>query len=402
MSILSKHAHLQAGYARLLEAGRDPFSVRFDEVRSATTGVIDGKSILLLGMNNYLGLTFDPACIESSVAAVREQGTGTTGSRVANGSYGCHAELERRLAAFYGQRHAIVFSTGYQANLGTIAGLVGRDDVLLLDADSHASIYDAARLSGAEVIRFRHNNAADLERRLSRLGDRPGHRLVVVEGIYSMMGDTAPLAEIAAVTRAAGAYLLVDEAHSLGVLGATGRGLTEALGVEPDVIVGTFSKSLGSVGGFCVSNMEGFEILRLASRPYMFTASLPPGVIASVTEALTQLETRPELLRRVNRNGEHLYSALAAAGFTLGPEPGPVVSVQLQAVDLAVVFWNRLLEAGIYVNLALPPAPPTDGPLLRTSVSAAHEPEDIDHAVEMFCRIGRDLGVIARSEIAAD
>lgn len=401
MSILAKHKAVREAHGALRAAGRDPFSVRFESILSATTGVLDGRQVLLLGTNNYLGLTFDAECVDSAVAAARSLGTGTTGSRVANGSYAAHSELERRLAEFYGRRHAMVFSTGYQANLGTISALTGRDDVILFDADSHASIYDACKLTGAEVIRFRHNDPADLERRLRRLEGRKGDRLVIVEGIYSMLGDRAPLREIAAVTRAAGAYLLVDEAHSLGVLGERGRGQAEAAGIEADIIVGTFSKSLGSVGGFCVSDMEGFEVLRLVSRPYMFTASLPPSVVASVTTALDQVEARPELRARVNGNGEHLYRSLTQAGFALGPEPGPIVSVRLPSVELAVRYWNLVLEAGVYVNLALPPATPTGDPLLRASVSAAHRPEDIELAAATIIAIGRDLGVIPSAGIPA-
>lgn len=401
MSILSKHDAVRAAHDELRSAGRDPFSVRFESILSATTGMLDGRHVLLLGTNNYLGLTFDAECVGSAVAATRALGTGTTGSRVANGSYASHSELERRLAQFYGRRHAMVFSTGYQANLGTISALTGREDVILFDADSHASIYDACKLTGAEVIRFRHNDPADLERRLQRLKGRKGDVLVIVEGIYSMLGDRAPLREIADVTHAAGAYLLVDEAHSLGVLGERGRGQAEAAGINADVIVGTFSKSLGSVGGFCVSDIDGFEVMRLVSRPYMFTASLPPSVVASVTSALDQVVARPELRARVLGNGEQLYRSLVRVGFALGPEPGPIVSVRLPSVEVAVRFWNRVLEAGVYVNLALPPATPTGDPLLRASVSAAHRPEDIEHAAATITAIGRDLGVIPRTGVVA-
>ena len=401
MSILTKHSNVSSAHDQLMAAGHDPFSVRFDSITSATRGVCNGRSILLMGTNNYLGLTFNRACTQAAITALRKFGTGTTGSRVANGSYSCHRELEERLARFFGGRDTMVFSTGYQANLGAISGLAGRDDVVVIDADSHASIYDACKLSGAEIVRFRHNDAADLERRLRRLEKRRGDCLVVVEGIYSMLGDRAPLREIAAVTRAAGAYLLVDEAHSLGVLGDTGRGLCEALGVQPDFIVGTFSKSLGSVGGFLVSDIEGFDILRLVSRPYLFSASLPPSVTASVMEALNQIESHPELLDRVNRNGELLYRSLIEEGFALGPEPGPIVSVRIPDVGVAVRFWNMMMEQGVYVNLALPPATPSGEPLLRTSVSAAHNEADVHQAIAAIVKIGRELGLIPEKGVAA-
>lgn len=405
--MLAKYNALRQGRAMLARAGRDPFAVSFDRVLSATEALLDGRRVLLLGTNNYLGLTFDPGCVEAAVAATGASGTGTTGSRIANGTYGGHAGLEAQLARFLGRRDAMVFTTGYQANVGVLQALAGREDHLLLDADSHASIYDGARLAGAQVTRFRHNDPDDLRRRLRLLADRPGEKLVVVEGIYSMLGDTAPLREIAEVKREAGAWLLVDEAHSLGVLGERGRGLAEAAGVERDAdfVVGTFSKSLGAIGGFCASDLPDFGLLRLAARSYMFTASLPPGVVASVSEALRAVEERPALRIRLRRNARRLYDGLRDAGFALGPEASPIVSVSMPGVEAAVQTWNRLLDAGVYVNLALPPATPGNRCLLRASVSAAHTPEQLDRAVDAFAAAGLDLaasGADHPATLAAD
>jgi 8-amino-7-oxononanoate synthase len=396
MTILAKHGAYKQAYDTLRESGVDPLNVRFDAVLSPTEGVLGGKRTILLGTNNYLGLTFDPACIEAAVDATRAQGTGTTGSRVANGTYDSHKQLEAALADFYGRSHAMVFSTGYQANLGVLSTLVGRGDHLMLDADSHASIYDGSRLGHAEVIRFRHNSPDDLYKRLRRLEGAPGDRLIVVEGIYSMLGDTAPLKEIAAIKRETGAYLLVDEAHSLGVLGDTGRGLAEAVGVEADVdfIVGTFSKSLGSVGGFCVSDSPDFDIMRIVSRPYMFTASLPPGVMASTLQALETLRAQPQLRHDLMRNAHRLYNGLKGMGFETGPEPNPIVAVAMPDQATAVIFWKMLLEGGLYLNLALPPATPTNVRLLRSSVSAAHTTAQIDTALDIFSDVGRRLGFL--------
>lgn len=396
MTILAKHAAYRHAYDAMLAHGVDPLNVRFDAVTSPTEGVLHGRPVILLGTNNYLGLTFDPDCIEKAVEATRTQGTGTTGSRVANGTYGDHARLEEAIADFYGRQHAMVFTTGYQANLGVLSTLVGRGDHLMLDADSHASIYDGSRLGMAEVIRFRHNNPDDLYKRLRRLEGVPGDRLIVVEGIYSMLGDTAPLKEFAAVKRETGAYLLVDEAHSLGVLGETGRGLAEAAGVEEDVdfIVGTFSKSLGSVGGFCVSDNPDFDLLRIVCRPYMFTASLPPGVMASTLEALHKLRTEPRLRFDLMRNATRLYDGLNAMGFQTGPEANPIVAVTMPNQETAGVFWKMLLESGLYINLAVPPATPTNASLLRLSVSAAHTVQQIDRALEIFADVGRKLGFL--------
>ena len=396
MSILDKYAGMKEALGAVTASGANPFGVLFDAVLSPTEGVLNGKTTILFGTNNYLGLTFDESCIEDAIEAVRTQGTGTTGSRIANGSYDGHRRLERALADFYGREHCMVFTTGYQANLGVLSTLVARGDHLIIDADSHASIYDGSRLGQAEVIRFRHNDPKDLYKRLKRLEGVPGDKLIVVEGIYSMLGDTAPLKEIAAVKRETGAYLLVDEAHSMGVLGAKGRGLAEAAGVEADVdfIVGTFSKSLGSVGGFGVSNHPDFDLLRVVSRPYMFTASLPPSVIASTLQALRKVVAEPALRTRLTVNAARLYDGLSALGFQTGPEANPIVAVAMPDRETAIAFWNELLVGGLYLNLALPPATPNNTPLLRSSVSAAHTTEQIDAALDLFEKVGRSLGLL--------
>jgi 8-amino-7-oxononanoate synthase len=396
MALLDKFAALADQYGKLENTGANPFNVAFEEVLSPVEARIGGRSVLLLGTNNYLGLTYDPAVIDAAVKATRSQGTGTTGSRIANGGYDGHRKLEQALAQFYGRRHAMVFSTGYQANLGILSALAGKADYLILDADSHASIYDGSNLGPAQIIRFRHNDPDDLDKRLGRLAGTPGDKIVVVEGIYSMLGDSAPLRAFAEVKRAHGAYLLVDEAHSLGVLGETGRGLTEAAGVEADAdfIVGTFSKSLGGVGGFCTSDMPGFDILRVVSRPYMFTASLPPSVIASATEALHQICIRPQLRHQLNNNAQRFYAGLSALGFVLGPEPSPVVASIMPDPQTAFTLWTNLLEAGLYTNVSLPPATPRSLALLRSSVSAAHSTAQIDLALDIFATVGRRMNLI--------
>jgi 8-amino-7-oxononanoate synthase len=396
MSLFSKFEAVRAGIDSLAAHGRNPFDVRFERVLSATEALLEGQPCLLFGTNNYLGLTFDPSCIEASVRSVQEAGTGTTGSRIANGTYGDHALLERRMAEFYGKRSAMIFTTGYQANLGLISTLAGREDHLLIDADSHASIYDACKLSNAEVIRFRHNDPDDLAHRLRRLEDRPGNCIIVIEGIYSMLGDSAPLHEIAAVKRDTGATLIVDEAHSLGIRGKNGRGVCEDAGVESDVdfVVGTFSKSLGAIGGFAVSDLPDFDLLRVVCRPYMFTASLPPAIVGSVMAALDRMSSDQSLGARVRSNSNRLYCGLAEAGFEVGPEPNPIVAVKLADRESAVQFWNRLLDRGVYANLALPPATPGSVSMLRCSVSAAHTEAQIDRAIATMVAVGRELRVL--------
>lgn len=363
-----------------------PFNVEIEEILTPTTARISGREVLLAGTNNYLGLTFDPRCIEAACSATRAEGTGTTGSRMANGTFAGHLALERELAGFYGCAKAIVFSTGFVANLGVISTLTGPGDVLLIDSDSHASIYDGCRMSGADIIRFRHNNPADLEKRLRRLGDRANNTLIIIEGIYSMLGDRAPLAEIVALKKSYGVSLMVDEAHSLGVLGHKGQGLVEEADCLEDVdfIVGTFSKSLGAIGGFCVSNHPELDLVRYATRSYLFTASPSPATVASVREALRILASGSDLRERLWQNARHLYDGLAQRGFTLGPEPTPVVAVYMESKEATLSGWKTLLEQGVYVNLVLPPAAPEGKSLLRCSVSAVHTPEQIERIVSVF------------------
>jgi 8-amino-7-oxononanoate synthase len=375
-------------------SGEDPFHVVVERVVSATEAVVNGRKVIMAGTNNYLGLTFDPDCVAAACKAVREEGTGTTGSRMANGSYAAHVALENELAAFFNCPAAIVFSTGYIANLGVISTLTGPEDVILMDTDCHASIYDGTRLGAAQVIRFRHNNAADLERRLQRLGEQASRTLVVVEGIYSMLGDRAPLREIVDIKRRYGASLLVDEAHSLGVLGEHGRGLAEEAGVEGDVdfITGTFSKSLGSIGGFCVSRWPELEHMRYAMRAYTFTASSSPSLIASTRQALQVLNRSTGLRTKLWDNAKRLYQGLAEMGFDLGPEISPVIAVKLPvSIEETPALWGELLSQGVYVNLVLPPATPGGSPLLRCSLSAAHSREQIDTMLQAFANVRAKL-----------
>lgn len=386
MTLLDKFVTAKALKDGLAEIGQDPTTVVFDKINSATEGVVEGRTTILAGTNNYLGLTFDPACIEAGVEALKTQGTGTTGSRMANGSYAAHGSLEAELADFFQCPHAMVFSTGYTANLGVLTALLHKDDVVLLDADAHASLYDGCQMSGADVFRFKHNDINSLERRLERLKDRAGRCLIVVEGIYSVLGDCAPLAEIVALKQRYGALLLVDEAHSLGVFGERGCGVAEAQGVlaQVDFLVGTFSKSLGAMGGFCASRHDVLDLFRYVSRPFMFTASPSPVIMATTREALRQLRSRPELKARLWDNARRLYDGLQALGFELGPEVSPVVAVRCRDRATALSNWNKLLQAGVYVNMMLPPATPGGASFLRCSISAAHSPLQIDTIIDRF------------------
>lgn len=388
MGLYDKFARLARQREQFHHSGLTPFGTCIDEIYSATEGRIGNNKVLLAGTNNYLGLTFNQQAIAASQAAVAAQGTGTTGSRMANGSYGAHLALEQELALFFDRPTAIVFSTGYTANLGIISTLATPDAVVLLDADSHASIYDACAMGGATIIRFRHNDASDLERRMLRLGARAREAIIIVEGIYSMLGDVAPLAEIVDIKRRLGGYLVVDEAHSFGVMGASGRGLAEQLGVERDVdiIVGTFSKSLASIGGFAVGG-AAMEVLRYSSRPYIFTASPSPSSIASVRSSLRTIAQKPELRQTLWRNAHRLYHGLAGLGYEMGPHISPVVPVMIGSKEDGLRFWRGLIARGVYVNLVLPPAAPADITLLRCSVNAAHSDQQIDTIIQAFAEL---------------
>lgn len=386
MSLFEKFSQYQEMRDYFGQRGTMPFGAVTERSLSSTEAIVNGHRVILAGTNNYLGLNFDPEAIAAAQRAIEESGTGTTGSRMANGTFAGHVMLEQELAEFFGTKAAVLFSTGYLATMGMSATLAGPGEVILLDADSHASIYDGVRLSGAEIIRFRHNDTADLEKRLRRLGQRAGKTLIIVEGIYSMLGDMAPLAEIAAIKRKYGAYLMVDEAHSLGVMGDDGRGAAAAAGVEDDTdfLVGTFSKSLASIGGYCVSNHPELELVRFATRSYVFTASASPSVVASTRVALKLMRQRPELREQLWENAHRLHKRLTELGLQVDSHVSPVVAVKSESTETAIRWWEELFEKGIFVNLVIPPASPSTYSLLRCSVSAAHSAEQIQKIADAF------------------
>jgi 7-keto-8-aminopelargonate synthetase-like enzyme len=366
--LLDKHQPILARFQKMMAMGTNAIGVTNDRVLSPTRAIINGRETILAGTNNYMGITFDQQWI-------------------ANGTYSLHKQLEDNLARFLNRAHCIVFTTGYQANLGMLAGLAGPKDTIFLDADSHSSIYDGCTLSGAKLVRFRHNDAGDLAKRLERLDGEEGGRLVVLEGIYSMLGDRAPLADFIQVKRQYGFQLLVDEAHSFGILGPNGRGLADEAGLEEEVdfIVGTFSKSIGAIGGFGAGNHPMFETLRYASRPYMFTASPSPSTVATADEALRRLAAEPQRRVRIMQNSQRLFDGFKQLGLEIGCEAvSPVIAVKCPDEPSTIAMWNDLLNAGVYVNIALPPGTPGKQCLLRCSVSAAHSDSDIDRIIELF------------------
>ena len=375
-----------------------PFNLVMEKVISPTVAICSGRRTILLGTYNYMGMTFDPDVIAAGKQAFDEYGSGTTGSRVFNGTYSPHKDCEAALKEFYGMDHAMVFSTGYQANLGIISTIAGKDDYIVLDIDSHASIYDGCALGNANIVPFRHNDVDALEKRLKRIPEGAG-KLVILEGVYSMLGDIAPLKEMVAVSKAAGAMVLVDEAHSMGFIGEHGRGVAEAQGCLDDVdfVIGTFSKSVGTVGGFCVSNHPKFEIMRLVCRPYVFTASLPPSVVATAATSIRKLMHGAEKRAHLWANSKKLHAGLKALGFTLGTETpqSAIIAVIMPDLEQGAMMWEALLNEGLYVNLARPPATPANMTLLRCSLCAEHSGEQVDEILGMFATAGRATGIIA-------
>jgi len=391
MSLFDKFAPQAELRTQLAASGRVPsVATPMESVLSATEAEIGGRRVLLAGTNNYLGLTFAPETRQAAIDAINSLGTGTTGSRMASGNYAGHRALEQEFGAAFGYPPGIVFSTGYQANLGAISALAGQDEYLLVDADGHASIHDACKLSAATTIRFRHNDPDNLARRLERLGEAAKRTLVVVESLYSVLGDRAPLKEFVEVKERFGAMIIVDEAHSFGMFGPRGLGICAELGLldRVDFIVGTFSKSLGGVGGFCVSRHAELDLLRLASRPYIFTASPPPPVIAAARAALARLLEGDDLRERLWRHVHRFYAAMQQAGYRLGSaDPGPVTALLFSEREAAMRLWQGLLDAGVYTNLMVPPSTPAGLSIVRISLSAAHSDEDIGRLIEVLTRL---------------
>ena len=397
--LFSKFDDVIAMREGLLSTGvTDPFGLVMERVESPTVAICNGKRTILLGTYNYMGMTFDPDVIAAGKKALDEFGSGTTGSRVLNGTYAGHKAVEQALKDFYGTDHAMVFSTGYLANLGIISTIAGKDDYIFLDIDSHASIYDGCKMGDAQIVPFRHNDLDALEKRLKRVPEGAG-KLVILEGVYSMLGDVAPLAEMVPLAKRYGAMVLVDEAHSMGFIGPNGRGVAEEQGVidDCDFIIGTFSKSVGTVGGFCVSNHPKFEILRLVTRPYVFTASLPPSVVATAATSVRKLMNAKAKREHLWENSKRLHAGLKQLGFTLGTdEPqSAIIAVIMPDLETGAAMWEALLHEGLYVNLARPPATPAGMTLLRCSLCSEHSEEQVGEILAMFAAAGRATGCIA-------
>jgi 8-amino-7-oxononanoate synthase len=379
-------AYERARQAR--EAGFYPYFLPLQS-NEGSEAVYKGRRILMFGSNNYLGLTTHPKVRQAAMKAIDEMGTSCTGSRFLNGTLEMHLELERQLAEFVGKEAALVFSTGMQTNLGTISSLVGRNDIVFLDKDDHASIVDAARLGWGRIKRFRHNDLDDLERQLTSTPDDQG-RLVVVDGLYSMEGDLAPLPALLDVSHRYGARVMVDDAHGMGVMGG-GRGTAAHFGVvdDTDLIMSTFSKSFASLGGFIAGDEQIIDYIQHHARALIFSASIPPPNAAAALAALEIMRTEPERVERLQRNGDRWRTGLQQLGFDTGNSVSPIVPVIVGDDMVTFGMWRMLLDEGVYTNPVISPATPNGRQLLRTSCMATHTDEQIDEALEAFGKIGK-------------
>jgi 8-amino-7-oxononanoate synthase len=384
------------GYTEAKDAIRDgvyPYFIPMTETEG-TESVFHGHRLIMCGSNNYLGLTTDPRVQQAAIEAVRRFGTSCTGSRFLNGTLELHEQLEHELAEWLGKEAALVFSTGMQTNLGTISALVARNDIVILDKDDHASIVDGARLGWGKTRRFRHNDMADLKRVLSSISDDKG-KLVVVDGLFSMGGDLAPLPEIAALCKKYGARLMVDDAHSIGVMGG-GRGTAAHFGIteQVDLIMSTFSKSFASLGGFIAGDEPIIHYIKHHARSLIFSASIPASNAAAALAALKIMRDEPQHSARVNAIGDRVRRELSAMGFNIGHSVSPIIPIFIGDTPRTILAWKTLFDAGVFVNPVLAPAVLAGQELLRTSYMASHTDEQIDHALEIYRKVGKQLGLI--------
>ena len=391
----------RSGSGGIADAARDvmasgfyPYFLPIQE-NHGTEAIIRGQRLIMMGSNNYLGLTVHPKVIESSIAAVRKYGSGCTGSRFLNGTLELHEELEGRLAKFIRRDAALVFSTGFQTNLGAISSIVGKRDAVIIDRADHASIVDGCRMSFGTTIKFKHNDMADLESVLQQNTDYEG-QLIVVDGVFSMEGDICPLPEIVALGKKYQARVMVDDAHSMGVLGKRGSGTAAHFGLERevDMVMGTFSKSFASLGGFIAGDEDVVHYIKHNARSMIFSASMPPPALAAVLACLDIIENEPERRQALWRNANHLRKGLQDLGFDTGMSQTPIIPVVLGENETTFRFWKGMFEEGIFVNCAVSPAVPPGHALLRSSVMATHQPDQIDKALDAYKKVGKSLGLI--------
>ena len=356
--------------------------------------VVNGKRVIMIGSNNYLGLTNHPRVKEAAIKAIEKFGCGCAGSRFLNGNLEMHEELEIKLARFFRKEAALVFATGYQTNLGSISALLGRTDVAIIDKYDHASIIDGCRLSFGQVKKYRHNDMKDLERVLEATKNKG--KLIIVDGIFSMEGDIADLPNIVKLARANGARVMVDDAHSIGVLGAGGRGTAEHFGLEDqvDLIMGTYSKSLAAIGGFVAGSREVIDFIKHIGRSMIFSASLPPALVASVSAALDIIEEQPQLRTQLWKNTHKMLKSYKELGYDTGISETPVIPIIIKDSMRVYEMCKLLFENGVFVNPVVSPAVPPGRELLRTSYMATHTEVQLDRVLDAFEKAGKQLGLI--------
>jgi len=378
----------------VMKAGLYPYFIPMTE-NEGTEVIVRGRRLIMCGSNNYLGLTADPRVRQAAIDAIRRFGTSCTGSRFLNGTLELHEQLERELSEWVGKPAALVFSTGMQANLGTISALISRNDVTVLDKEDHASLVDGARLAWGETKRFRHNDMADLERVLKSIPPGSG-KLVVVDGLYSMGGDLAPLPELVVLCRRYGARLMVDDAHGIGVLGG-GRGTAAHFNMteEVDLIMSTFSKSFASLGGFIAGDETVIHYIKHHARTLIFSASIPAANAAAALAALQIMRTEPERVERLDCIAARMRKGLGEMGFNIGPSSSPIIPILVGDNQRVLCAWKALFENGVFVNPILAPAVPEGQQLLRTSYMATHTDGQLETVLEVFGRVGREMGLIA-------
>jgi 8-amino-7-oxononanoate synthase len=375
------------------EAGIYPYFIPLDE-NEGTEVIYQGRHVIMCGSNNYLGLTTHPKVRQAAIDAIERYGTSCTGSRFLNGNMSLHEELEAELADWVGKEDSLVFSTGMQVNLGTISAVVGRGEIVILDKDDHASIVDGAFLSGGKIERYRHNDMEHLKRVLESLPEDQG-KLLVVDGLFSMEGDIAPLPELVPRCKAYGVRLMVDDAHAMGVLGG-GRGTAAHFNMTDDVdlIMSTFSKSFASLGGFIAGDFDVVDYIKHQARSLIFSASIPPSNAAAALAALEVMREEPERVERVNQIGDKMRVEYQRLGFDTGDSVTPVIPIIIGDDDLTFITWKLLFENGVFVNPIIAPAVSPGRQLLRTSYMATHTDEQLERVLEIFAKVGKELGLI--------
>jgi 8-amino-7-oxononanoate synthase len=379
-----------------LDAGIYPYFKAISKLAGPHV-TVDGRDMIMVGSNNYLGLTTHPKVREAALKALEEYGTSCSGSRFLNGTLELHKDLETRLAQFMGKESAQVFTTGFLTNQGVIAPLIGRSDTVIIDRLVHASVVDGTRLGFGKVRRFRHNDPESLRKNLEVSVDGSSGILVIIDGVYSMEGDIAPLPEIVAVTKEFGARLMVDDAHGIGVLGANGRGVLEHFGVtdQVDLVMGTFSKSFASLGGFVAGDERVISYITHHSRALIFSAAMPPSAVATVLAALEVIQSEPEIRENLWRNTQFLRDRIVALGFDIGPTETPVVPIIVGDDGITLFLWRRLFDEGLFTNCVLSPAVPAGSQRIRMCAMATHTVEDLEQVVEICGRVGKEMGLIS-------